>query len=115
MVDEGLFGPVLLVATLLDGNKELLGERNMPVRMAAAQAALAMTAAEFGLRRTLAFLPRITQARQFAATLPATVAMLPEGRRPAGPLSAGHVHGGMTVVQRDLALNRLRRPPDGGW
>lgn len=142
MDDEDLFGPVLhdypfrqaigdgwlkgyriviatvtsrQVAALLDGNEELVGERNVPVRMAAAQAALAMAAAELGLRRCLAFLPRISQARQFAATLPATLAMLPEGRRPAGPVSAGHVHGAMTAIQRDLALQRLRRPPDGGW
>jgi hypothetical protein len=33
---------------------------------------LAMTAAQLGLRRCLAFLPRITQARQFAGTLATT-------------------------------------------
>jgi superfamily II DNA or RNA helicase len=142
MDDEAVFGPVLhdypfrqaisdgwlkdyriviatvtsrQVADLLDGNADLVGERDVPVRMAAAQAALAMAAAEFGLRRCVAFLPRIAQARQFAATLPATLAMLPEGRRPAGQVSAGHVHGTMTSTQRDLALDRLRHPPDGGW
>jgi hypothetical protein len=40
-------------------------------------AALAMTAARFGLRRALAFLPRIAQAHQFASTLPATVGCCP--------------------------------------
>ena len=87
----------------------------MPLRMAAAQAALAMTAARFGLRRALAFLPRIGQARQFARTLPATLGLLPAGTRPDGPVSAGHVHGGMTSAQRELVLDRLRHPPEGGW
>jgi superfamily II DNA or RNA helicase len=142
MDDEALFGPVLYdypfsraiaegwlkdfriviatvtsrqVAELLDGNPDLVGEGDVPVRMAAAQAALAMTAARFGLRRCVAFLPRVAQVRRFAATLPATLAMLPGDRRPAGPVSAGYVHGGMTSVQRDFALEGLRRPPDGGW
>jgi superfamily II DNA or RNA helicase len=142
MDDESLFGPVLYdypfsraiaegwlkdyriviatvtsrqVAELLDGNPDLVGEGDVPVRMAAAQAALAMTAARFGLRRCVAFLPRIAQARKFTATLPATLGMLPEDRRPAGPVSAGYVHGEMTSTQRDSELERLRRPPAGGW
>jgi superfamily II DNA or RNA helicase len=103
------------VAELLGGNSELAGDGDVPVRMAAAQAALAMAAAEFGLRRCVAFLPRVAQARRFAGSLPATLAMLPPGRRPAGPLSAGYVHGRMTSLQRDLALEALRTPPPGGW
>ena len=103
------------VADLLDGNSELTGEGDVPVRMAAAQAAFAMAAAEYGLRRCVAFLPRVAQAAQFAASLPATLAMLPPGRRPPGPLSAGYVHGKMSSFQRDLALNRLRYPPGSGW
>jgi superfamily II DNA or RNA helicase len=103
------------VAGLLDGNSELTGEGDVPVRMAAAQAALAMAAAQFGLRRCVAFLPRVAQARRFAGSLPATLAMLPAGRRPAGVLSAGYVHGKMTSLQRELALERLRTPPGGGW
>jgi superfamily II DNA or RNA helicase len=103
------------VAELLDGNSELAGHGDVTVRMAAAQAALAMAAAEFGLRRCVAFLPRVAQARRFAGSLPATLAMLPPGRRPAGPLSAGYVHGRMTSLQRDLALEALRTPPPGGW
>jgi predicted helicase len=101
------------VAGLLDGGA--VAEDGVPVRMAAAQAALAMAAVEFGLRRCVAFLPRVAQARQFAGRLPATLELLPPGRRPAGPLSAGYVQGGMTALQRDLALGPLRRPPDGGW
>ena len=46
------------VADLLDGNSELTGAGDVPVSMAAAQAALAMAAAQFGLRRTVAFVPR---------------------------------------------------------
>ena len=65
------------VRELLDGNPGLVGEGGVPVRMAAAQAALAMTAAQFGLRRCLAFVPRIAQARQFAGTLAATAGLLP--------------------------------------
>jgi predicted helicase len=104
------------VAELLDGQGELVADGGLPLRMAAAQAALAMTAARFGLRRTLAFLPRISQARLFARTLPATLGLLPPGRRPDGPVSAGHVHGGMTsAAQRDLVLDRLRHPPEAAW
>ena len=85
MDDEAVFGPVLhnypfrrgiadgwlkdyriviaaladsQVRHLLEGNPGLVGEGGVPVRMAAAQAALATAAARFGLRRTLAFVPR---------------------------------------------------------
>jgi superfamily II DNA or RNA helicase len=103
------------VRELLDGNPGLVGQGGVPVRMAAAQATLAMTATQFGLRRCLAFLPRIAQARQFAATLPATVGLLPATQRPAGPVVARFVHGEMNSAQREGVLDRLRHPPDGGW
>ena len=142
MDDETLFGPVLYsysfrqaigggwlkdyrivvaaladsqVRELLDGDRQLVGEGGVPVRVAAAQAALAMTAARFGLRRCLVFVPRVTQARQFATTLATTAGLLPADRRPAGRLSAGYVHGGMSSLQRQLALGRLANPPSGGW
>ncbi len=144
MDDEQVFGPVaytypfsrgiaegwlkgyrLVVAGITDTQvSDLLGSEDggrlvadggVPLRMAAAQAALAMTAARFGLRRTLAFLPRIDQARQFARTLPATLRLLPSQHRPEGPVSAGHVDGRMTSAQRELVLDRLRHPPEGGW
>jgi predicted helicase len=83
--------------------------------MTAAQAALAMTAAQFGLRRCLAFVPRTAQARQFAGTLATTVGLLPAGRRPDGPVTARFVHGEMSSAQRELVLDRLRHPPEGGW
>jgi superfamily II DNA or RNA helicase len=104
------------VADLLgERGDEVVSEGGVPLRLAAAQAALAMCAREFGLRRALAFTARVDQARQFAQALPATLQMIPAGRRPPGPASAGWVHGGMTIVQRDLALRRLRQPPPGGW
>jgi hypothetical protein len=102
-------------AALLEQGSELAGEGGAPLRMAAAQAALAMAAAELGLRRCVAFLPTVAQSRLFARTLPGTLAMLPAGRRPAGPVSAGFVHGKMSTAQREIALGRLRRPPEGGW
>ena len=103
------------VRELLDGNPGLVGEGGVPVRMAAAQAALAMTAAQFGLRRCLAFVPRIAQARQFAGTLATTAGLLPAGRRPDGPVTARYVHGEMSSAQREMVLDRLRHPPEGGW
>jgi superfamily II DNA or RNA helicase len=104
------------VSELLDGEDgSRLAEDGVPLRMAAAQAALAMTAVRFGLRRTLAFLPRVDEARRFARTLPATLGMLPAQDRPAGPVATGHVHGRMNSAQRNLVLDRLRHPPGGGW
>ena len=107
----------LVVAAMSDeGTAALLdGEGGAPLRMAAAQAALAMAAAELGLRRCVAFLPTVAQARLFARTLPGTLSLLPADRRPPGPVSAGFVHGKMSTAQREIALDRLRLPPEGGW
>jgi hypothetical protein len=102
-------------AALLDERGELTGEGGAPLRMAAAQAALAMAVRELGLRRCVAFTPTVAEARLFARTLPRTLAMLPAGRRPAGQVSAGFVHGRMTSAQREIALDALRRPPGDGW
>lgn len=141
MDDPALFGPVLhtypfgqaiadgylkqyriVVAALADSQVSQLlraspglAAAGVPVQMAAAQAALAMTAARFGLRRCIAFLPRVDHARQFAATLPATLKLLPAGQRPRSSLSAGFVHGGMNARQRERVLSHLRTPPGGGW
>lgn len=140
MDDESTYGPVLyrypfataisdgylkdyrlLVAAVADAQvRELLGdprlaEDGVPVTMAAAQAALAMAAAAYGLRRCVVFFPRVAEARLFAQTLPRILELLPPDRRPPGPVSAVLVHGDMTTVQRDFALARLRNPPEGGW
>jgi superfamily II DNA or RNA helicase len=104
------------VAQMLGGGGgDMVSEGGVPLRLAVAQAALAMCAREYGLRRCLAFTARVSEARQFAQTLPSTLQLLPPGRRPPGPVSAGWVHGGMTALQRDLALRRLRQPPPDGW
>jgi superfamily II DNA or RNA helicase len=112
----------LVVAAVADdqvrdmlGSSPGLAEDGVPVRMAAAQAALAMAAARHGLRRCVVFLPRVADARLFAQTMPRVLELLPPGDRPPGPLSAAWVHGEMTSRQRDLALERLRNPPRGGW
>jgi superfamily II DNA or RNA helicase len=102
-------------AALLEERGEMAGEGGAPLRMAAAQAALAMAVAELGLRRCVAFVPTVAEARLFARTLAGTLAMLPEERRPRGPVSAGFVHGRMNSAQREIALGALRRPPEGGW
>jgi superfamily II DNA or RNA helicase len=140
MDDESAYGPVLyrspfataisdgylkdyrlVVAAVADAQvRELLSdlrlaEDGVPVTMAAAQAALAMAAAAYGLRRYVVFLPRVAEARLFAQTLPRILELLPPDRRPPGPVSAALVHGDMTTVQRDFALARLKNPPEGGW
>ena len=101
--------------------------RDVPVRLAAAQAALAMAAAQFGLRRCVAFLPRIALARQFAGRLPATLAMLPEppppGRAAVGRVrarrhdcpAAGHRAGAAAPpAGRRLGRGRQRPLPGRG-
>lgn len=102
-------------AAALEDSSSLAGENGVPLRMAAAQAALGMAVAELGLRRCVAFVPTIADARLFARTLASTLAMLPAGRRPPGPVSAGFVHGKMTAAQREIVLTRLQQPPEGGW
>ena len=103
------------VAALLEESGSLPSEGGVPLRMAAAQAALGMAVAELELRRCVAFVRTVAQARLFARTLPTTLALLPAERRPSGPVSAGFVHGKMTTAQREIALGRLRLPPEGGW
>ncbi|ROO63047.1 helicase-like protein [Micromonospora sp. Llam0] len=86
-----------------------------PLRTAVVQTALVRAAVEFGLRRVLVFTPRVAQSQEFARTLPATVAALPEEDRPKGRLTVGHVDGTQTMAQRQLHLANLADPPDDGW
>jgi len=79
------------------------------------QAALARAAVEFGLRRVIAFCPRIATAREFADTLPATLRSLAPHHRPARPLHAEHIHGRMKQAHRNTVLSALANPPDDGW
>ena len=88
-----------MVAAVADAQaRELLGdarlaEGGVPLAMAAAQAALAMAAADHGLRRCVVFLPRVADARLFAWTLPRILELLPPGRRPAGRWRPGSCTG----------------------
>ncbi|KNE83340.1 Helicase associated domain protein [Streptomyces xinghaiensis] len=84
------------------------------LRMLAAQAVIAQTARRYGLRRILAFCPRLAAAREFAATMSGTVRRIPAHARPAGELYAGRIEGTMSDRQRQTELDRLRRPP-GQW
>ncbi|PJE97138.1 hypothetical protein CUT44_14240 [Streptomyces carminius] len=84
------------------------------LRMLAAQAVITQAAQRYGLRRILAFCPRLAAAREFAATLPGTVRRLPPVSRPEGELYAGRIEGAMSDRQRQVELDRLRQPP-GQW
>ncbi|WNV84970.1 Helicase associated domain protein [Umezawaea sp. Da 62-37] len=79
------------------------------------QAALARAAVEFGLRRVIAFCPRIATAREFTDTLPATLESLAPHHRPSRPLHAEHIHGRMKQAHRNTVLAALADPPDDGW
>jgi superfamily II DNA or RNA helicase len=79
------------------------------------QAATARAAKELGLRRVLAFCPRVAAAQQFAATFAATIQALPPHMRPSRPLHAEHVDGTMKQNKRRDILSRLATPPDDGW
>jgi superfamily II DNA or RNA helicase len=142
MDDEAQFGPVLYAYTfgraiaeeVLDDYRLLVvgmssaearsllaeqryahtvGAGGPELRMVVAQAALAQATRRYGLRRVLAYLPRIADAAEFARTLPATVRMLPDP--PVGELASRYVSGEMPVRQRETILDALRRPPQGGW
>ncbi|MFD5065749.1 Helicase associated domain protein, partial [Streptomyces sp. NPDC058394] len=82
-------------------------------RMLAAQAVIAQAARAYGLRRVLAFCPRVDAAREFAATLPLTLARLPHTSRPTLPVNGAHVSGEMSHGDRDRILDILRDPGEG--
>ncbi|MGW3563515.1 Helicase associated domain protein [Streptomyces sp. NPDC000941] len=84
------------------------------LRTLAAQAVITKAARQYGLRRILAFCPRLDAAREFTRTLPSTAARLPADQRPDGVVHADHIHGEMSNRQRQTVLDRLRRPP-GEW
>jgi superfamily II DNA or RNA helicase len=85
------------------------------IRTRVAQAALAQAATRWDLRRVITFCPRIADAREFAATMPATLDGLPAAQQPAGPLRAAHIEGGMSMRQREIVMDWLRNPPPQGW
>lgn len=100
---------------LRDEGTEFVDRIGAPdLRMLAAQAVIAKAARQYGLRRILAFCPRLAAAGEFAATFPATVTRLPVADRPAGDLHAARISGEMTSRQRETVLDQLRHPP-GHW
>ncbi len=81
--------------------------------IAAVQVALGRAAQEWGLRRVIAFAPRIVDAAEFAQSLPGTLHQaMPDF---AAPLHSDYVSGLHSVEQRALKKDRLRHPPEGGW
>lgn len=103
-----------VLAALREIDPESVGDAFSPsLRMAAVQVALAQAAAEWNLRRVIAFCPRIADAALFARTLPRAVAAAPQ--QPAGPLHSGLVTGLQTFRQRNIELGRLADPPAEGW
>ncbi|MET8855545.1 Helicase associated domain protein [Streptomyces sp. NPDC004579] len=83
------------------------------LRTLAAQAVLAKAAHAHGLRRVIAFCPRIESAREFARTLPTTLRALPEEAKPSGPLTTERITSEQNLAEREEILHSLRRPPGG--
>lgn len=83
--------------------------------IAMVQAATARAAAQLGLRRVIAFTPRVAEAAEFAATFDRTLATLPAELRPDRPLYSAHVHGKMNNAARGHVLEHLAEPPQDGW
>lgn len=84
-------------------------------RTAMVQAAIARAANELGLRRVIAFCPRIADADQFAQTFPDTLSVLSRSARPARQLTAMAVNGTMNQAARAFVLDTLAKPPGEGW
>jgi hypothetical protein len=101
----------------------LLGEQDVryvdeaggaPLHVLATQVALLRAHQRYGIRRVITFHARVADAREFARTLPRTVARLDQTGA-AHSLTARHVHGEMNLRQRHTVLDALRTPPEGGW
>jgi superfamily II DNA or RNA helicase len=78
-------------------------------------AALARAAADLGLRRVIAFCPRVRDAEHFARTFPRSLAALPPDAQPGRRLFAAHIHGGMNTAGRKTLLKHLADPGEQGW
>ncbi|WP_030442463.1 DEAD/DEAH box helicase [Actinoplanes subtropicus] len=89
--------------------------RDGPLRTAMVAAALARAAAEFDLRRTIVYTPRIVASRAVAAALAPVAAALRDPARPARTLTCHHVDGRHNNTQRTRFLADLAAPPDDGW
>ena len=80
----------------------------------ATQVALLRARQRYGIRRAITFHTRVADAREFARTLPRTVARLdPTGA--ADSLTARTSTEKLTCGQRHTVLDALRTPPAGGW
>ncbi|MGW5353381.1 Helicase associated domain protein [Streptomyces sp. NPDC004031] len=101
---------------LADEEHEYVDRAGAPdLRTLAAQAVIGKAAAQYGLRRIIAFCTRLDVAREFASTMGSTIRRLPPADRPDGVLHAQRISGDMRHTQRQAALDRLRQPPEGGW
>ncbi|MEV0636422.1 Helicase associated domain protein [Streptomyces sp. NPDC050619] len=85
-----------------------VGRSGMSAAMLARQIAVLRAAREHDIRNLITFHHRVTDAKWFAATLPAVASLLDPAERPAGSLWAGHVHGGQQGHERREILERLR-------
>lgn len=77
------------------------------LRTLAASVATGMSIGEYGLRRLISFHGTVAGGRAFAAGLPAVVASLPDGPRPAGPVTAAHINGQMPMSERRSRMTLL--------
>ncbi|MCX4682198.1 Helicase associated domain protein [Streptomyces sp. NBC_01433] len=90
-----------------------VGRSAVSAAMLARQIAVLRAAREHDIRNLITFHHRVTDARWFASTLPAVAGLLDPDERPAGPLWAGHVHGGQSGRERREVLERLRTRDSG--
>lgn len=93
----------------------VLGIGDTPLRMAVIHTALAQAAREWDLRRVIAFTPRVSDAQDFAISLPRTLHLLGHEAIPKRELTSEWVSGRMDIRQREARLRALRDPPRGGW
>ncbi|MFM9540108.1 DEAD/DEAH box helicase [Streptomyces turgidiscabies] len=90
-----------------------VGRSGMSAAMLARQIAVLRAAREHDIRNLITFHHRVTDAKWFAATLPAVAGLLDPAERPAGSLWAGHVHGSQPGHERREILERLRTRENG--
>ena len=86
-----------------------------PLRTAMVAAALTRAAAEFDLRRTIVYTPRIAASRALVAALEPIAATLNNPQDPAPVLTCHHVDGRHNAAQRQAFLTDLAHPPSDGW
>uniref|UniRef100_UPI003F4914BD helicase associated domain-containing protein n=1 Tax=Amycolatopsis sp. CA-096443 TaxID=3239919 RepID=UPI003F4914BD len=87
----------------------------LPLRTLAAQIAVASARRRFGIRRVISFHHRVSDAQEFARTLPRTLSRMDAARRPDGHGVFAAVHAGHDIGTRNRILDNLRHPPPEGW